>query len=140
MFSAHGGEKGDDVTDNVKTIRSIPLVLHGDNYPDSFEIRGEILMPWEVFEELNREKEAREEPLFANPRNAAVTDDLLVHRARECGVALGHIGVCEDAGDVGMVERAAVALGCGTPHDRGKLSLRRLLSLLFRNSYPYFST
>ena len=65
------GEKGDDVTDNVKTIRSIPLVLHGDNYPDSFEIRGEILMPWEVFEELNREKEAREEPLFANPRNAA---------------------------------------------------------------------
>ncbi|WP_294591479.1 NAD-dependent DNA ligase LigA [uncultured Bacteroides sp.] len=64
------GEKGDDVTDNVKTIRSIPLVLHGD-YPQSFEIRGEILMPWEVFEELNREKEAREEPLFANPRNAA---------------------------------------------------------------------
>ena len=64
-------EKGDDVTDNVKTIRSIPLVLHGDNYPASFEIRGEILMPWEVFEELNREKEAREEPLFANPRNAA---------------------------------------------------------------------
>ncbi|WP_291583188.1 NAD-dependent DNA ligase LigA [Bacteroides sp.] len=65
------GEKGDDVTDNVKTIRSIPLVLHGDNYPQSFEIRGEILMPWDVFEELNREREAREEPLFANPRNAA---------------------------------------------------------------------
>lgn len=64
------GEKGDDVTDNVKTIRTIPLVLHG-NYPQSFEIRGEILMPWVVFEELNREKEAREEPLFANPRNAA---------------------------------------------------------------------
>ena len=64
------GEKGDDVTDNVKTIRTIPLVLHGD-YPHLFEIRGEILMPWEVFEELNREKEAREEPLFANPRNAA---------------------------------------------------------------------
>ena len=64
------GEKGDDVTDNVKTIRTIPLVLH-DSYPESFEIRGEILMPWEVFEELNREKEAREEPLFANPRNAA---------------------------------------------------------------------
>ena len=64
------GEKGDDVTDNVKTIRTIPLVLHGD-YPKSFEIRGEILMPWVVFEELNREKEAREEPLFANPRNAA---------------------------------------------------------------------
>lgn len=64
------GEKGDDVTANVKTIRSIPLVLHGD-YPQRFEIRGEILMPWVVFEELNREREAREEPLFANPRNAA---------------------------------------------------------------------
>ena len=64
------GEKGDDVTANVKTIRSIPLVLHG-NFPKSFEIRGEILMPWEVFEQLNREREAREEPLFANPRNAA---------------------------------------------------------------------
>ena len=64
------GEKGDDVTDNVKTIRSIPLVLHGD-YPKSFEIRGEILMPWESFEALNRERELREEPLFANPRNAA---------------------------------------------------------------------
>ncbi|WP_288861866.1 NAD-dependent DNA ligase LigA [uncultured Bacteroides sp.] len=64
------GEKGDNVTDNVKTIRTIPLVLHG-SYPKSFEIRGEILMPWVVFEELNREKEAREEPLFANPRNAA---------------------------------------------------------------------
>lgn len=65
------GEKGDDVTDNVKTIRTIPLVLHGNNYPASFEIRGEILMPWDVFEELNREREAREEALFANPRNAA---------------------------------------------------------------------
>ena len=64
------GEKGDDVTANVKTIRSIPLVLHGI-FPKSFEIRGEILMPWEVFEQLNREREAREEPLFANPRNAA---------------------------------------------------------------------
>lgn len=65
------GVKGDDVTDNVKTIRSIPLVLHGNDYPQNFEIRGEILMPWDVFEKLNREREAREEPLFANPRNAA---------------------------------------------------------------------
>lgn len=65
------GEKGDDVTTNVKTIRSIPLVLQGDTYPDLFEIRGEILMPWTVFDELNKEREAREEPLFANPRNAA---------------------------------------------------------------------
>lgn len=65
------GVQGDDVTTNVKTIQSIPLVLQGDSYPDLFEIRGEILMPWSVFESLNREKEAREEPLFANPRNAA---------------------------------------------------------------------
>jgi DNA ligase (NAD+) len=65
------GEKGDDVTDNVKTIRTIPLVLHGEGYPDSFEMRGEILMPWAVFEALNKERESREEPLFANPRNAA---------------------------------------------------------------------
>lgn len=65
------GVKGDDVTDNVKTIRSIPLVLHGEGYPKNFEIRGEILMPWTVFEDLNRERELREEPLFANPRNAA---------------------------------------------------------------------
>src|ERR1035437_1709612 len=64
------GDKGDDVTNNVKTIRSIPLRLHGD-YPASFEIRGEILMPWSVFDELNREREEQEEQLFANPRNAA---------------------------------------------------------------------
>lgn len=65
------GVQGDDVTDNVKTIRSIPLVLHGEGYPNEFEIRGEILMPWVVFEELNKEREVREESLFANPRNAA---------------------------------------------------------------------
>jgi DNA ligase (NAD+) len=64
------GEKGDDVTANVKTIRSIPLRLQG-NYPPLFEIRGEILMPWSVFDELNREREEQEEQLFANPRNAA---------------------------------------------------------------------
>lgn len=65
------GVRGDDVTDNVKTIRSIPLVLTGKGYPREFEIRGEILMPWNVFEQLNAEREAAEEPLFANPRNAA---------------------------------------------------------------------
>ncbi len=65
------GVRGDDVTDNVKTIRSIPLVLQGEGYPERFEIRGEILMPWKVFEELNHERELNEEPLFANPRNAA---------------------------------------------------------------------
>lgn len=64
------GEKGDNVTDNAKTIRTIPLILHG-NYPELFEIRGEVLMPWESFETLNRERESREEQLFANPRNAA---------------------------------------------------------------------
>lgn len=64
------GEKGDDVTANVRTIRSIPLKLQGD-FPEKFEIRGEILMPWKVFEALNKEREAQEEPLFANPRNAA---------------------------------------------------------------------
>ncbi|OIP83818.1 MAG: DNA ligase (NAD(+)) LigA [Porphyromonadaceae bacterium CG2_30_38_12] len=64
------GEKGDDVTANVKTIRSIPLRLHG-NYPDLFEIRGEILMPWHVFDAINKVREEQEEPLFANPRNAA---------------------------------------------------------------------
>jgi DNA ligase (NAD+) len=72
------GVQGDDVTGNVKTIRSIPLVLEertgkgeGSGYPHEFEIRGEILMPWKSFERLNAEREAAEEPLFANPRNAA---------------------------------------------------------------------
>ena len=65
------GVQGDDVTANVKTIRSIPLQLASGDYPRSFEIRGEILMPWKIFEELNLEREANEEPLFANPRNAA---------------------------------------------------------------------
>ena len=66
------GVHGDDVTANVKTIRCIPLVLkEGSGYPQEFEIRGEILMPWKVFERLNAEREAAEEPLFANPRNAA---------------------------------------------------------------------
>ena len=65
------GVRGDVVTDNVKTIGSIPLVLTTPGYPAEFEMRGEVLMPWNVFEQLNREREAREEPLFANPRNAA---------------------------------------------------------------------
>ena len=65
------GTQGDDVTANVKTIRSIPLQLLPGNWPDEFEIRGEILMPWEVFEKLNAERSYNEEPLFANPRNAA---------------------------------------------------------------------
>lgn len=64
------GDKGDDITDNIRTIRSIPLRLQKQNIPDFFEIRGEILMPWNVFERLNKEREKDEEPLFANPRNA----------------------------------------------------------------------
>lgn len=65
------GTQGDDVTANVKTIRSIPLQLLPGDWPEEFEIRGEILMPWEVFEKLNAERAYNEEPLFANPRNAA---------------------------------------------------------------------
>lgn len=65
------GEKGDDVTANVKTIRTVPLVLAGEGWPREFEIRGEVLMPWNVFETLNEERARNEEPLFANPRNAA---------------------------------------------------------------------
>ncbi|MGC9151050.1 MAG: NAD-dependent DNA ligase LigA [Microbacter sp.] len=65
------GTVGDDVTVNVKTIRSIPLQLIGDDYPPQFEIRGEILLPWKAFDEINREREEEEESLFANPRNAA---------------------------------------------------------------------
>lgn len=65
------GTRGDDVTANVKTIRSVPLKLMGDRYPTTFEIRGEILLPWAEFDRLNKEREEQEEPLFANPRNAA---------------------------------------------------------------------
>ena len=66
------GERGDDVTTNVLTIKSIPLQLpENGNYPDAFEIRGEILLPWKQFDALNQERAFNEEPLFANPRNAA---------------------------------------------------------------------
>ena len=66
------GVQGDDVTENVRTIRSIPLVLPEEtDYPEEFEIRGEVLMPFSSFEKLNRERAERGEPLFANPRNAA---------------------------------------------------------------------
>jgi DNA ligase (NAD+) len=65
------GEKGDDVTSNVKTIRSIPLLLKGNDYPEHFEIRGEILLPHKGFDKMNNERAESGEPLFANPRNAA---------------------------------------------------------------------
>lgn len=65
------GRKGDDVTANVRTIRNVPLILKGDNVPPYIEVRGEILMPWSSFDALNKERAEQEEPLFANPRNAA---------------------------------------------------------------------
>ena len=65
------GTQGDEVTANARTIRSIPLKLMGNNYPEEFEIRGEVLLPWTEFDRLNKEREDQEEPLFANPRNAA---------------------------------------------------------------------
>lgn len=66
------GVQGDDVTENVRTIRTVPLSLPvGGTYPDEFEIRGEVLMPWASFDRLNSEREREGEPLFANPRNAA---------------------------------------------------------------------
>lgn len=109
------GEKGDDVTDNVKTIRSIPLVLHGD-YPRLFEIRGEILMPWKSFESLNREREAREEPLFANPRNAASgtlkSQNSAVVAARKLDAYLYYLLGEELPGD-GHYENMQVAAGWG---------------------------
>ena len=109
------GEKGDDVTDNVKTIRTIPLVLHGD-YPRLFEIRGEILMPWKSFEALNREREAREEPLFANPRNAASgtlkSQNSAVVAARKLDAYLYYLLGEELPGD-GHYENLQVAAGWG---------------------------
>lgn len=82
------GTQGDDVTANVKTIRSIPLQLLPGDWPEEFEIRGEILMPWEVFEKLNAERAYNEEPLFANPRNAA-SGTLKMQNSRE--VARRHL-------------------------------------------------
>ena len=66
------GVQGDDVTANVITIKSVPLEITGvDDLPDKFEVRGEIVLPWKSFEKLNQERQFNEEPLFANPRNAA---------------------------------------------------------------------
>lgn len=65
------GIHGDDVTANVRTIKTIPLVLTGNDYPDFFEIRGEIVLPWKAFEKMNQERQDKGETLFANPRNAA---------------------------------------------------------------------
>lgn len=84
------GRRGDDVTNNVRTIGSIPLKLRGEGYPSLFEIRGEIIMPYASFDRLNREREAAGEPLLANPRNAAAgtlkqqSSQVVAHRGLDC--------------------------------------------------------
>ena len=65
------GQQGDNVIENIKTIPSIPWRIERKDVPEFFELRGEVLLPWERFEMLNKEREEQEEPLFANPRNAA---------------------------------------------------------------------
>ena len=84
------GQRGDDVTNNVRTIGSVPLRLRGDDYPALFEIRGEIIMPYASFDKLNREREAAGEPLLANPRNAAAgtlkqqSSQIVARRGLDC--------------------------------------------------------
>ncbi len=84
------GRRGDDVTNNVRTIASVPLKLRGEGYPALFEIRGEIIMPYASFDRLNREREAAGEPLLANPRNAAAgtlklqSSQTVAHRGLDC--------------------------------------------------------
>lgn len=84
------GRRGDDVTNNVRTIGSVPLKLRGKGYPSLFEIRGEIIMPYASFDRLNREREAAGEPLLANPRNAAAgtlkqqSSQVVAHRGLDC--------------------------------------------------------
>ena len=84
------GRRGDDVTNNVRTIGSVPLRLRGEGYPDLFEIRGEIIMPYASFDRLNSEREVAGEPLFANPRNAAAgtlknqSSQVVAHRGLDC--------------------------------------------------------
>ena len=84
------GQRGDDVTNNVRTIGSVPLRLRGEDYPALFEIRGEIIMPYASFDKLNREREAAGEPLLANPRNAAAgtlkqqSSQIVARRGLDC--------------------------------------------------------
>ncbi|MBQ2783586.1 MAG: NAD-dependent DNA ligase LigA [Alistipes sp.] len=84
------GRRGDDVTNNVRTIRTLPLRLRGEGYPQLFEIRGEIFMPYASFDRLNAEREAVGEPLLANPRNAAAgtlkqqSSQVVAHRGLDC--------------------------------------------------------
>ena len=93
------GRRGDDVTNNVRTIGTIPLKLRGEGYPAMFEIRGEIYMPYASFDRLNSEREAAGEPLLANPRNAAAgtlkqqSSKIVAERGLDC--TLYHIAVDE---------------------------------------------
>ncbi len=124
------GVKGDDVTANVRTIRAIPLKLHGD-YPSEFEIRGEILMPFSVFNRLNQEKAEAGEPLFANPRNAAAgtlklqNSSLVAKRRLDCCLyyipgektpASTHYGNLQKAAEWGLRMPPVVTL-CNTIDD-----------------------
>jgi len=92
------GEKGDDVTANILKIKSVPKKLKGDNFPEELEIRGEVFMPWLAFEELNRVREENEDPLFANPRNAAAGSLKLLNSSeageRGLDIILYHV-ICE---------------------------------------------
>jgi DNA ligase (NAD+) len=91
------GERGDDVTSNVRTIRSVPLKLRGTGYPDLFEIRGEVILPRKGFEKMNREREEKGDNLFANPRNAAAgtlkmqNSSLVARRPLDC-IVYGMLG------------------------------------------------
>ncbi|MBQ7442293.1 MAG: NAD-dependent DNA ligase LigA [Bacteroidaceae bacterium] len=111
------GVQGDDVTPNVRTIRSIPLHLAPGTWPDEFEIRGEVLMPWSSFERLNREREQREEPLFANPRNAASgtlkSKTTAVVAQRQLDAYLYYLLTDDNAADAGHYELLQQARGWG---------------------------
>ena len=116
------GVHGDDVTANVRTIRCIPLVLPGSGYPDEFEIRGEILMPWNVFDQLNAQREAAGEPLFANPRNAAsgtlksLDPQLVASRKLDCYL---YYLLGEDIPGDGHYENLAAAASWGFKMSQG---------------------
>ena len=130
------GIQGDDVTANVRTIRSIPLVITGTDYPDEFEIRGEILLPFSVFDELNRERAANGEASFANPRNAAsgtlkLQNPALVARRRLDAYLYALLG--ENLPDDGHYENLQCAAAWGfkvSEHTRKCRSLDEVLAYL----------
>ena len=127
------GVHGDDVTANVKTIRAIPLVLPGKGYPREFEIRGEVLMPWSVFERLNKEREMAEEPLFANPRNAASGTlkslDSRVVAARQLDAYLYYL-LGEDLPESGHFENLEAARSWGFKISEGMRKVKTVEEVL----------